>query len=155
MRASQGYFTRLARNRNRVRFGSKFGQIQVLPTARVAVYAPRSFESADADDAGSARDLRGGVGRRIIHDIMAVRIRLKRIGTTNAPSYRIVVADGRSPRDGRFIEEIGSYLPQKRENDVTLALERAEYWLSKGARPTETVASFIKRARKSAPAPQG
>ncbi|HOB99165.1 MAG TPA: 30S ribosomal protein S16 [Verrucomicrobiota bacterium] len=86
---------------------------------------------------------------------MAVRIRLKRIGTTNAPAYRIVVADGRSPRDGRFIEEIGSYLPQKRENNVTLALERAEYWLSKGARPTETVASFIKRARKSAPAPQG
>ncbi|HRZ38506.1 MAG TPA: 30S ribosomal protein S16, partial [Candidatus Paceibacterota bacterium] len=54
---------------------------------------------------------------------MAVRIRLKRIGTTNAPAYRIVVADGRSPRDGRFIEEIGSYLPQKRENNVTLALE--------------------------------
>ncbi len=99
--------------------------------------------------------MRGGTGRKIIHNIMAVRIRLKRIGTTNAPAYRIVVADGRSPRDGRFIEEIGSYLPQKREDNVTLALERAEYWLSKGARPTETVASFIKRARKSAPAPQG
>ncbi len=81
---------------------------------------------------------------------MAVRIRLKRIGTTNAPAYRIVVADGRSPRDGRFIEEIGAYLPQQREDNVTLALERAEYWLSKGARPSETVASFIKRARKRA-----
>jgi len=81
---------------------------------------------------------------------MAVRIRLKRIGTTNTPAYRIVVADQRSPRDGRFIEEIGSYLPQKREDNVTLVLERAEYWLSKGARPSETVASFIKRARKRA-----
>ncbi len=85
---------------------------------------------------------------------MAVRIRLKRIGTTNAPAYRIVVADQRSPRDGRFIEEIGSYLPQKREDNVTLVLERAEYWLSKGARPSETVASFIKRARKRALSPQ-
>lgn len=81
---------------------------------------------------------------------MAVRIRLKRIGTTNAPAYRIVVADKRSPRDGRFIEEIGSYLPLKRDDNVVLKLERAEYWLSKGAQPSETVASFIKRARKKA-----
>ena len=85
---------------------------------------------------------------------MAVRIRLKRIGTTNTPAFRIVVADGRSPRDGRFIEEIGSYLPLQRDNNVTLKLERAEYWLSVGAQPSETVASFIKRARKRAAAPQ-
>ena len=84
---------------------------------------------------------------------MPVRIRLKRVGTTNAPAYRIVVADGRSPRDGRFIEEIGSYLPLQRENNFQLKLERAEYWLSKGALPSDTVASFIKRARKPAPAP--
>jgi small subunit ribosomal protein S16 len=84
---------------------------------------------------------------------MAVRIRLKRIGTTNAPAYRIVVADGRSPRDGRFIEEIGSYLPLRRDDNVTLKLERAEYWLSKGAQPSETVASFIKKARKRAQVP--
>ncbi len=84
---------------------------------------------------------------------MPVRIRLKRVGTTNAPAYRIVVADGRSPRDGRFIEEIGSYLPLQRENNFQLKLERAEYWLSKGALPSDTVASFIKRARKQAPAP--
>ena len=85
---------------------------------------------------------------------MAVRIRLKRIGTTNTPAFRIVVADGRSPRDGRFIEEIGSYLPLQRDNNVTLKLERAEYWLSVGAQPSETVASFIKRARKRAATPQ-
>ena len=85
---------------------------------------------------------------------MAVRIRLKRIGTTNAPAYRIVVADGRSPRDGRFIEEIGSYLPEQRDNNVTLKLDRAEYWLRVGAQPSETVASFIKRARKQATTPR-
>jgi small subunit ribosomal protein S16 len=81
---------------------------------------------------------------------MAVRIRLKRIGTTNAPAYRIVVADSRSPRDGRFIEEIGSYLPVQKTNNFTLKLDRAQYWLSKGAQPSETVASFIKRAAKAA-----
>ena len=83
---------------------------------------------------------------------MAVRIRLKRVGTTNTPAYRIVVADGRSPRDGRFIEEIGSYQPLLKANNVTLKLERARYWLSKGAQPSDTVASFIKRAAKQAAA---
>ncbi len=83
---------------------------------------------------------------------MAVRIRLKRVGTTNTPAYRIVVADGRSPRDGRFIEEIGSYQPLLKANNVTLKLERARYWLSKGAQPSDTVASFIKRAAKLAAA---
>ena len=82
---------------------------------------------------------------------MAVRIRLKRVGTTNAPAYRIVVADNRSPRDGRFIEEIGSYSPLKAGDNFVLKLERAKYWLSKGAQPTETVASFIKKAEKAAP----
>lgn len=75
---------------------------------------------------------------------------MKRIGTTNAPAYRIVVADSRSPRDGRFIEEIGSYLPVQKGNNVTLKLERAQYWLGKGAQPSETVASFIKKAAKQA-----
>ncbi len=83
---------------------------------------------------------------------MAVRIRLKRIGAKNTPAYRIVVADARSPRDGRFIEEIGSYLPSKREQNYTLNLERAKYWLSVGAQPSETVASMIKRAAKAAAA---
>jgi small subunit ribosomal protein S16 len=83
---------------------------------------------------------------------MAVRIRMKRIGTTNTPAYRIVVADSRSPRDGRFIEEIGTYQPLKKSDKFSLDLERAEYWLSKGAQPSETVASFVKKARKVKPA---
>lgn len=83
---------------------------------------------------------------------MAVRIRLKRIGTKNTPAYRIVVADSRSPRDGKFIEEIGSYLPRKQQDNFVLNLERAEYWISKGAQPSETVASFMKKAKKAAPA---
>jgi small subunit ribosomal protein S16 len=83
---------------------------------------------------------------------MAVRIRLKRIGAKNTPAYRIVVADSRSPRDGRFIEEIGSYMPTRRENNYTINLERAKYWLGVGALPTETVASMIKKASKATPA---
>ena len=79
---------------------------------------------------------------------------MKRVGAKNKPAFRIVVADGRSPRDGRFIEEIGTYLPQKKKGDkFTLNLDRARYWLSKGAQPSETVASFIKKATKAAAAP--
>ena len=81
-----------------------------------------------------------------------VRIRLKRIGTTNTPAYRIVVADNRSPRDGRFIEELGTYLPLKKSDNYTLNLDRAKYWLSVGAKPSETVASMIKKAAKAAAA---
>ena len=81
---------------------------------------------------------------------MAVRIRLKRIGSRNDPVYRIVVADNRSPRDGKFIEELGSYDPKKKGTNYVLNLDRAGYWVSKGAQPTETVASFIKKARKAA-----
>ena len=83
---------------------------------------------------------------------MAVKIRMKRVGAKNAPVYRIVVADGRSPRDGRFIEELGTYQPLKKGDNFTLDLERAKYWLSKGAQPSETVASFIKKAGKAAAA---
>jgi small subunit ribosomal protein S16 len=79
---------------------------------------------------------------------MAVRIRLKRIGAKNTPAYRIVVADSRSPRDGRFIEEIGFYTPTRREPNFKLDLERAKYWVGVGALPTETVASMIKKAGK-------
>jgi len=78
-----------------------------------------------------------------------VRIRLKRIGTTNTPAYRIVVADNRSPRDGKFIEELGTYLPLKKSDNYTLNLERAKYWLAVGAQPSETVASMIKKAQKA------
>lgn len=83
---------------------------------------------------------------------MAVKIRMKRIGAKNKPAFRIVVADGRSPRDGRFIEELGTYLPEKKGSNFTLDLDRAKYWLGKGAQPSETVASFIKRATKAAAA---
>ena len=77
---------------------------------------------------------------------------MKRVGAKNAPVFRIVVADGRSPRDGKFIEELGTYQPLKAGNNFTMDLERAKYWLSKGAQPTETVASFIKKANKAAAA---
>lgn len=77
---------------------------------------------------------------------------MKRVGTTNTPVYRIVVADSRSPRDGKFIEEIGTYSPLQKDNNVNLKLDRAEYWVSKGAQPSDTVASFIKRAKKAATA---
>ena len=83
---------------------------------------------------------------------MAVKIRMKRVGTKNTPVYRIVVADGRSPRDGKFIEEIGTYQPLKKSDNVVLDLERAKYWVSKGAQPSDTVASFIKKAGKAAAA---
>ena len=83
---------------------------------------------------------------------MAVKIRMKRVGAKNAPVFRIVVADGRSPRDGKFIEELGTYQPLKKGNNFTLDLDRAKYWLSKGAQPSDTVASFIKKASRAAAA---
>lgn len=80
---------------------------------------------------------------------MAVRIRLKRIGAKNDPAYRVVVADSRSPRDGRFIEELGTYQPTRSEEKCKVNLERANYWLSKGAQPSETVAGLLKRAARA------
>ena len=77
---------------------------------------------------------------------------MKRVGAKNAPVFRIVVADSRSPRDGKFIEEIGTYQPLKKGDNVTMDFERAKYWLSKGAQPSETVASFLKKATKAAAA---
>jgi small subunit ribosomal protein S16 len=81
---------------------------------------------------------------------MAVKIRLKRVGTKNTPAFRIVVADGRSPRDGKFIEEIGTYLPLQKGDNFKINLERAKYWVGVGAQPSDTVASFIKKATKAA-----
>jgi len=78
---------------------------------------------------------------------------MKRVGAKNTPAFRIVVADSRSPRDGKFIEEIGTYNPLKKGDNFSLKLERAQYWLGKGAQPSETVASFIKKANKAAAAP--
>ena len=83
---------------------------------------------------------------------MAVRIRMKRVGAKNAPFFRIVVADSRSPRDGKFIEEIGTYQPRKKGANVQVDLERANYWIGKGAQPSETVSSFLKKLGKAAAA---
>jgi small subunit ribosomal protein S16 len=77
---------------------------------------------------------------------------MKRVGTKNLPVFRIVVADGRSPRDGKFIEEIGTYQPLKKGDNFTIKLDRAQYWISKGAQPSDTVASFLKKLSKAAPA---
>jgi small subunit ribosomal protein S16 len=77
---------------------------------------------------------------------------MKRVGAKNDPVFRIVVADQRSPRDGKFIEEIGTYQPRKKGTNFTLDLERVKYWLSKGAQPSDTVASFIKKAGRTAAA---
>lgn len=79
---------------------------------------------------------------------MAVAIRLRREGTKNRPFYRIVVADQRHRRDGRFIEMIGTYDPLRPDGDTKLDLAKAEAWIAKGARPSETVASIIKKERK-------
>ncbi len=81
---------------------------------------------------------------------MAVRIRMKKTGGLNDPHFRVVVTDQRNPRDGRFIEEIGEYHPQKKENNFTLDLERAKYWISKGAQPSDTVRSLIRKLERSA-----
>jgi len=81
-----------------------------------------------------------------------VRIRLRRDGAKNSPYYRIVVADQRSPRDGKFLELIGTYDPKKQGENYKINLDRAEYWIKNGAKPTETVASFIKKTRSSAKA---
>jgi len=75
---------------------------------------------------------------------------MKRIGAKNKPVFRIVVADSRSPRDGKFIEEIGTYQPLKKGDNVILDHERVKYWISKGAQPSDTVASFIRKAARTA-----
>ncbi len=77
---------------------------------------------------------------------MAVKIRLRRMGQKKAPFYRIVVADSRSPRDGKFIEEIGTYDPNLEPSAVTVNEELAKKWLANGAQPTETVAKLLKQA---------
>src|SRR5947209_19623965 len=100
---------------------------------------------------------------------MAVAIRLRREGALNRPYFKVVVADTRSPRDGRFIEIVGTYDPKKAGQNSTLKLDRIEHWISKGAQPSDTVRSLIKKtknpeaaakkaaavaAKKAAPAPK-
>jgi len=84
---------------------------------------------------------------------MAVKIRLKRIGAKKNPFYRVIIADSRSPRDGKFIEEIGYYNPLKDPAEIKIDLEKANKWIKNGAQPTETVKSLLKKAAKNEETP--
>ena len=75
-----------------------------------------------------------------------VKIRLRRMGAKKAPFYRIVVAESRSPRDGRCIEEIGTYNPLVESNNITIDAEKAQTWIKNGAQPTDTVRGLLKKA---------
>lgn len=81
---------------------------------------------------------------------MAVTIRLKRVGRKNCPTYRIVVAHNKGKRDGRFIEQVGTYCPRQATDNFKLDTERLRYWLGVGAQPSETVRALWKRAQKAA-----
>ena len=77
---------------------------------------------------------------------MAVKMRLRRIGAKKAPFYRVIVADSRSPRDGRFIEEIGYYNPLTEPAEIKIDAEKAKKWIANGAQPTDTVRGLLKKA---------
>jgi small subunit ribosomal protein S16 len=77
---------------------------------------------------------------------MSVKIRLRRTGRKKQPLFRIVIADSRSPRDGKFIEVVGQYSPRQGENALNLKTERVNHWLDNGAQPTDTVRSLLRRA---------
>ncbi|MBQ7118330.1 MAG: 30S ribosomal protein S16 [Clostridia bacterium] len=77
---------------------------------------------------------------------MAVKIRLRRMGAKKAPFYRVVVADSRYPRDGRFIEEIGYYNPMKEPAEIKIDTEKAQKWIANGAQPTDTVKALLKKS---------
>lgn len=77
---------------------------------------------------------------------MAVKIRLRRMGAKKAPFYRVIVADSRSPRDGRFIDEIGYYDPTKEPSVIKIDAEKANKWIANGAQPTDTVEKLLKIA---------
>jgi small subunit ribosomal protein S16 len=83
---------------------------------------------------------------------MAVKIRLARHGAKKSPFYRIVVADGESPRDGRYLENVGTYDPLIEPAKVTLKSDRVKYWIEQGAKPTDTVRSLLKKEGFYAPA---
>ncbi|MDE5984946.1 MAG: 30S ribosomal protein S16 [Eubacterium sp.] len=76
---------------------------------------------------------------------MAVKIRLRRMGAKKAPFYRVVVADSRYPRDGRFIEEIGTYNPMTEPAEIKIDADKAKKWISNGAQPTDTVKNILKK----------
>ncbi len=77
---------------------------------------------------------------------MAVKMRLRRLGAKKAPFYRVIVADSRSPRDGRFIEEVGYYNPLSNPVEIKIDAEKAKKWIANGAQPTETVKALLKKS---------
>ncbi|HEY8468695.1 MAG TPA: 30S ribosomal protein S16 [Longimicrobiales bacterium] len=79
---------------------------------------------------------------------MSVRIRLRRVGRKKQPSYRIVVAESTAPRDGAYVDSVGFYDPRRQPAELVLDLEKVDYWLARGAQPTETAASLIRKARR-------
>jgi len=83
-------------------------------------------------------------------DVMAVKIRMRRMGAKNDISFRVVATDSRSPRDGRYLELLGWYDPEKKDKNFDIKLDRIEYWKSKGAIISNTVKSLIRKARKAA-----
>ena len=94
----------------------------------------------------SAREEPGAVSEPYEELLMAVKIRLRRTGRKKQPTYRIVVADSRSPRDGKFIEVVGQYAPRQGDQALNLKSERVNYWLDNGAQPTDTVRSLLRKA---------
>ena len=83
---------------------------------------------------------------------MALKIRLTRVGSIHNPHYRVVVAEARSRRDGAAVELLGTYAPRNKGDQLKLDLDRVDYWIAKGAKPTDTMGAMIKKARKSAAA---
>lgn len=83
---------------------------------------------------------------------MALTIRLSRFGTKNAPHYRVVVTEARSRRDGAGVEQLGAYNPRSKGNPLSIKLDRYDYWVSKGAKPSDTLNSLVKRAKRAAAA---
>lgn len=81
-----------------------------------------------------------------------VVIRLTRVGTRNRPRYQVVVADSRKPRDGKYIENVGTYDPSPADSKVSLKFDRVQHWMSLGAKPSDTVRSLIKKATSQIPA---
>ena len=82
---------------------------------------------------------------------MAVVLRLSRAGTHKAPFYHVVATDSRKPRDGKYLEDVGIYDPTRRPERIELKIDRIEHWLKVGARPSQTVAAVLKRAKKATP----
>ncbi|MEZ5413626.1 MAG: 30S ribosomal protein S16 [Opitutaceae bacterium] len=83
---------------------------------------------------------------------MALKIRLTRVGAIHNPHYRVVVAEARSRRDGAAVEQLGTYAPRNKGDQLKLDLDRVDYWIAKGAKPTDTMGAMIKKARKAAAA---